>query len=213
MAAILNFLYAAKYWGIFGFFLIGVFGPPFPDEFLLILIGYLSWEGSLDFLSSLGVISAGSVGGIMVDYLLGRFSLYFFRQIKVPRARRLARRVKGVQDLVKLYGSGLVVCSYFLPGLRHLVPLAAGMLQVRPALVGVGAGCGALLWSVAYLSLGYLLASRGVSGPAAVPPSLYLALPGAAFLLLTVWLLKRKYRGENLLQVQGDSDPDMSPVL
>jgi membrane protein DedA with SNARE-associated domain len=58
--------------------------------------------------------------------------------------------------------------SYFLPGLRHWVPVVAGLLKAPPIPFGLGAGLGAILWSSAYLALGYLLAEKGVTLPASL---------------------------------------------
>lgn len=173
--------------------LIGCFGPPIPDELLLMVIGYLSFGGTFDFSLVLPLVIAGSLAGTIVNYLVGRFCLYAAKRLKRERSPRLACRIRQAQDLVKRFGPGIVFCCFFLPGLRHWVPVVAGMLKADPAILGFWAGLGAILWSAAYLTLGYLMAQSGAGLPAADSPGLYLAIPGIAFLLLAVWLTRRKF--------------------
>jgi membrane protein DedA with SNARE-associated domain len=182
---------------------IGCFGPPFPDEILLIVIGYLSFGGTFDYFFSLLVVTTGSLCGIILDYLVGRFCLYSLRLVKVQSPRRLALKMRRAHDLVKRFGPGIVLGSYFLPGLRHWVPVVAGLLKAPPIPFGLGAGLGAILWSSAYLALGYLLAEKGVTLPASLEHSSYLAIPGLAFFSLAVWLTKRKFREEKSAEVSS----------
>jgi len=180
---------------------IGCFGPPIPDEILLIVIGYLSFGGTFEFFVSLLVVITGSLSGITLDYLVGRFCFYSIRRVKMQSARRLACKMRRARDLVQGFGPSIVVGSYFLPGLRHWVPVAAGLLQAPPGPFGLGAGLGAILWSSAYLSLGYLLAQNRVTLPASLGHSPYLAIPGFALIFLAVWLTRRKLAGEKSAEI------------
>lgn len=193
MEFIISLISSYRYYGIFFFLLAGCFGPPIPDELLLLVIGYVSFGGTFDFSSVLPLVIAGSLAGTIVNYLVGRFFLYAVKRLKRESSPGLACRMRQAQDLVKRFGPGIVLCSYFLPGLRHWVPVVAGMLKADPAAFGCWAGLGAILWSTAYLTLGYLLARSGVSLPATDSPGLYLAIPGIVFLFLAVWLTRRKF--------------------
>jgi membrane protein DedA with SNARE-associated domain len=196
MEFITDLLSSYGYYGIFLFLVIGCFGPPIPDEILLMVIGYLSFEGTFEFFFSLPVVITGSLAGIILDYLVGRFCLYSVRLVKMQSSRGLALKMRRAQDLVKRFGPGIVVGSYFLPGLRHWVPVMAGLLKAPPGPFGCGAVIGAILWSTAYLALGYLLAKNGVTLPASLGHSPYLAIPGVALIILAVWLTRRKLAGE-----------------
>jgi membrane protein DedA with SNARE-associated domain len=201
MELITDLLSSASYFGIFLVLMSGVFGPPIPDEIFLIIIGYWSFGGSLDFFPSLALIITGSLAGTFLNYLVGRFCLYSTKLIKIPNSPRLASKMLTAQDLVKRFGPGLVGGSYFLPGLRHWVPVMAGLLKARPGPFGLGAGLGAVLWSTVYLTLGYFLAKNGVTLPSSLDHSLYLAIPGSAIILLAVWLARRKLWGEKSAEV------------
>jgi membrane protein DedA with SNARE-associated domain len=201
MECLTDLLSSWGYYGIFLFLVLGCFGPPLPDEILLIAIGYLSFGGTFKFCWSLPVVITGSLSGIILDYLVGRFCLYSIRGVKMQSSRRLALKMRRARDLVQRFGPGLVLGSYFLPGLRHWVPVGAGLLQAPPGPFGLGAGLGAILWSTTYLVLGYLLAVNGVTLSASPGPSPYLAIPGAALILLAVWLTRRKLAGEQSAEI------------
>ncbi|MDD2903183.1 MAG: DedA family protein [Syntrophales bacterium] len=174
----------------------GVFGPPIPDEILLIILGYWSFEGTLGFFASLGLVIAGSLGVTMLNYLVGRFCLYSGRWFKLPNSPRLAAKMEKAQGLVKRCGPGIVLGCYFLPGLRHWVPVVAGLLKAPPGLFAGAAGLGAILWGTVYLALGYFLAKHGVTLPTSADAPLFLVIPGVALLFLAVWLAWKKLEGE-----------------
>jgi len=202
MECITDLLSSARYYGIFLFLISGVFGPPIPDEILLIIIGYWSFGGTFEFFPSLALVITGSLIGTFLNYLVGRFCLYSTRLIKIQNSPRLASKMLGAQNLIKRFGPGIVLGSYFLPGLRHWIPLVAGLLKAPPVSLGFGAGLGSILWSTAYLGLGYFLAKHGVTLPASLEPGFYLAIPGLALIFLAVWLTRRFCREKNLVKLQ-----------
>lgn len=208
MECVTDLLSSARYYGIFFILLSGVFGPPIPDEIFLIIIGYCSFGGALEFFPSLALVITGSLGGTFLNYLVGRFCLYSAKLIKRQSTPCLASKMRRAQDLVKRFGPGVVAGCYFFPGLRHWAPVVAGMLKAPPALLGFGAGIGTILWSTTYLTLGYFLAKNGVTLPVSLDQSPYLAILGfgAPLIFLAVWLTKRKLREKNLGIIPRESD-------
>ena len=201
MEFITDLLSSGRYYGIFLVLMSGMFGPPIPDEIFLIIIGYWAFGGTLEFIPSLALVITGCLAGTLLNYLVGRFCLFSTKLIKIQNSPRLASKMRRAQDLVKRFGPGIVGCSYFLPGLRHWVPVVAGLLKAPPVPLGLGAGLGAILWSTAYLGLGYLLAKTGVTLPASLGLSPYLAIPGGALIIFAVWLTRRKLAGEKSAEV------------
>jgi len=205
MEFITDLLSSWGYYGIFLFLVIGCFGPPIPDEILVIVIGYLAFGETFELSVSLLVVATGSLGGAILNYLFGRFCLYSTRLAKVRSHCRLESQVERARELIQRFGSGLVLGCFFLPGLRHWVPVGAGMLKAPPAPLGFGAVIGAILWSSAYLALGYLLAKNGVSVPVSLSPGHYLAITGSVVIILSIWLLAKKFRGEKTVKVSPRS--------
>ena len=155
----------------------------------------------MEFFPSLALVIVGSLGGTGLNYLVGRFCLYSAKLIKMQGSPRLASKAQRARELVGRFGPGIVLGSYFLPGFRHWVPVMAGVLKAPPLPFGLGAGLGAVLWSTAYLTLGYLMAENGVAFPATLGGSPYLAILGAAFIIPAVWLARRKWQGEKSAKV------------
>jgi membrane protein DedA with SNARE-associated domain len=196
MEAITDLLCSSGYLGIFLVLSSGIFGPPIPDEIFLIVIGYWSFEGAFAFLPSLALATTGGLGGTAVNYLVGRCCIFSARLIKIQNSPRLAAKLMDAQVLFQRFGPGIILGCYFLPGLRHWAPLVAGMLKAPPARVGLWAALGALLWSTAYLALGYTLARKGLALPTSLDPDFYWVLFGVALVLLAVWLAWRKWERE-----------------
>jgi membrane protein DedA with SNARE-associated domain len=207
MEVITDLLASLGYYGIFLVLLSGIFGPPIPDEIFLIMIGYWTFEGAFAFLPSLALVTTGSLGGTAVNYLVGRCCGYSAKVIKMEISPRLASRLLEARDLVKRFGPGIVTGCYFLPGLRHWAPLVAGMLKAHPARVGFWAGVGALLWSSAYLGLGYTLARKGLALPTSLDPGCHWVIIGIALVLLAVWLARRKWERDKSAEIPPISDP------
>src|SRR3989454_12665491 len=62
------------YLGIFFFLIFGIIGLPVPDEWLLVISGYLAFKNVLGLFPTLVIAAMGSAGGLTVSYLLGRTS-------------------------------------------------------------------------------------------------------------------------------------------
>src|SRR2546426_8956826 len=62
------------YFGIFFLLIFGIIGLPIPDEWLLVVSGYLAFKNVLGFVPTVTVAALGSAGGLTMSYLLGRTS-------------------------------------------------------------------------------------------------------------------------------------------
>jgi len=147
-------------WGypaIFVVVVLGNMGLPVPEETVLIVAGYLVWQGylRLSIVLVVGVISA--VAGDNLGYWLGRR----FGQTLVERAARWAalgaERTGSLRRFVERYGALAVFLGRFFPGLRVLAgPLAgASGLRFRPFFVANVLG--AIVFVPYALGLGYAI--------------------------------------------------------
>lgn len=127
-------------WGypaIFVIVVLGNMGVPVPEETVLIVAGYLVWQGHLRLSGVLmvGVISA--VAGDNLGYWLGRR----YGQTPIERLARWTvvdvERMAWMRRFVSRYGALGVFLGRFLPGLRFMAgPLAgASGLRFRPFFV------------------------------------------------------------------------------
>jgi membrane protein DedA with SNARE-associated domain len=130
----------------------GIFGLPIPDELLLTVSGALVRRGDLALGPIVLAAIGGSSSGITLSYLLGRtvgvIGLRRFVHVHEESFRRAER-------LFERFGGWLLAFGYFIPGVRHVTAILAGSTRVGFPFFAKCAYPGAVLWSAAFLSLGY----------------------------------------------------------
>src|SRR5207302_11295536 len=62
------------YFGIFFLLIFGIMGLPVPDEWLLVISGYLAFKNVLGLVPTLAIAVLGSAGGLTMSYVLVRTS-------------------------------------------------------------------------------------------------------------------------------------------
>lgn len=104
------------------------------------------------------LLAAGWIGAALGDglsFLLGR---YIGPGLRDPdKHPRLAAWIDPGEQLFSRYGALALVVGRFLGPIRPVLPLAAGMLRMRPSVFMTLNALTALLWSPAYLIPGYLM--------------------------------------------------------
>jgi len=144
-------------WALFGLLVFGIVGVPVPDETLLAVAGAFVKRGELSLPPTVLAAAAGTMTGITVSYALGRF-------LGLPALHRFGRYLHvsdaGIQRVhawFRRLGRWTLTFGYFVPGLRHLVAIAAGSTGLESGPFAVYAYTGAILWVTTFLSLGYIL--------------------------------------------------------
>src|SRR5256885_8203257 len=72
--AVIQWITQYGYFGMFFLLIFGIVGLPVPDEWLLVLSGYLAFKEVLGLAPTLAIAAIGSATGLTVSYLLGRSS-------------------------------------------------------------------------------------------------------------------------------------------
>src|SRR5207247_11335425 len=72
--AVTQWITSYGYFGIFFLLIFGIIGLPVPDEWLLVISGYLAFKNVLGLFPTLAIAAIGSATGLTVSYLLGRSS-------------------------------------------------------------------------------------------------------------------------------------------
>jgi membrane protein DedA with SNARE-associated domain len=133
---------------------------PVPSEAVMPFAGFLVHEGKFSF--ELVILSAtiGSIIGSFISYYAGayggkpfveRFGKYFFLDL---------RDLEVTENFFKKYGEGTVFVSRFIPVVRHLISIPAGVGRMNPAkfffytLIGAGA------WNAILTYVGYVMKDR-----------------------------------------------------
>ena len=179
------------YLGLYAILGISILGLPIPDETLMVFIGYLTFEGKLNPFLAVLAAASGSISGITVAYLLGRF----FEQKVLTHLKKHAgsARLEKVINWYHQHGGKLLTIGYFIPGVRHLSGYIAGMSRLRYRSFAFFAYLGAIIWVTLWVSLGRLLGSRWeVILPIIHRYALILGVT-AAVLLLAIYLFYKNH--------------------
>ena len=150
-----------EHWGyvaIFVFVILGNLGIPVPEESILVMAGYLVWQGELrlPLVLLVGIFSA--ISGDNLGYWIGRR----YGQAAVVRYGRWVRltpaRLDATRRVVTRYGAVAVFAARFIAGLRFLVGPLAGSTALPPFGFVTANILGALLYVPTMVAAGYGLA-------------------------------------------------------
>lgn len=153
-------LYITQY-GYVGLFMvlgISILGIPIPDETLMVFIGFLVFQGKLNFYLAVAAAASGSIIGITSAYLLG--SLFQRKVLDYLTKHAGSARLEKAFNWYHRHGGKLLTIGYFIPGVRHISGYVAGVGRLSYKSFAIFAYVGAVLWVAAWVSLGRLLGSR-----------------------------------------------------
>ncbi len=156
-ALFIDWITRYEYPALFLLLMLGIVGLPIPDETLLLFAGYLTFAHRLAALPTLASAFGGSACGISLSYWLGRTLGHALAGSLGPRVGLDAERLQAVQAWYRLRGKYGLLVGYFVPGIRHLAAFVAGSSHVPFPIFAAFAYSGGLLWSMSFLSLGYVL--------------------------------------------------------
>lgn len=119
------------YFSILLMLLICGFGVPLPEDITLVAAGIAASLGNISFEGAMLVSFIGVLGGDSIIFSLG----YFFRDkaFELPIMRSISRKkIKYVRNRVQSNSHLICFVARFLPGLRALIFLTAGVFRVSP---------------------------------------------------------------------------------
>ena len=133
--------------------------PPFPGDFITIVAAVLVTAASW---SAFGVLSALMVGSMLGAALTFELGLRWARRRKVhpPVAGAAAGALDRLVEGFRRHGAAYLVLNRFVPGIRSLFFVAAGLAGMRRGPVLLFAGISALLWNLGLFALGAALGSN-----------------------------------------------------
>ncbi len=143
------------YIGIFSLLVFGIVGLPVPDETLLTLSGYLIYKGHLHLVPTFLAAYLGSICGISISYSIGKT---FGRPFLIKYGKYFHINEAGLDKAHRWFekiGRWTLFVGYFIPGVRHLTAIFAGISELEMWEFGLFAYSGGLLWTVTFLSIGY----------------------------------------------------------
>ncbi len=175
------------YLGIFSCLVLGIVGLPIPDEFLLILSGYLVFKNVLSLGPTVGVAILGTFCGILASYSMGRLSGTFLQRVDTKG------RLDSVRGFFERFGRWTLVFGYLIPGIRNMAGLSAGASRLRLSCFAPFAFAGAVISSVICVSFGYVFGPQAEWILLSIQRNVLLAVA----IVVTFWLVRRRYRSIN----------------
>ncbi|MEO5346335.1 MAG: DedA family protein [Magnetococcus sp. YQC-9] len=130
---------------------------PVPSELVMIPAGYLvstqklTWSGSI-LASSLGSI-VGSLASYYLALWLGRpFIARFGRYLLITE-----KHLQQTETFFDKHGEISIFTGRFLPGVRHLISMPAGVGRMRLLPFSIYTLVGATIWNIILLVMGYVI--------------------------------------------------------
>ena len=128
--------------------------PAVPSEMVLPLVGFEVARGRASFAVALLAATLGSLVGALALYAVGRYG----GRPLVLRHRRVLRldedRLERAERLFARHGDLVVFGGRLVPGLRSLVSLPPGLLQMSVVRYAVLSAAGSLAWNAALIVAG-----------------------------------------------------------
>lgn len=183
--------------------------PPIPSEVILPLAGFTSSQGTLNFWAALIWATAGSVVGAYLLYWLGA-------AVGADRLRRIADRMWLVEagDVDKSlrwftrFGQWSVFFGRFIPGIRSLISIPAGVDRMNLLKFGLLTMVGSAIWNAVLIACGVWLGEswETVSRIFDQYSTVAYVLIGIALIAGLAYLIVRSQRRRNERAAAGSGD-------
>lgn len=161
---IIDFIETSGYIGVFVLMVLENVFPPIPSEVVLPMAGYLSSQGAmhpvpLTILATLGT----TVGNYILYFLALKLGHERLKRFVESHGRWVAvssEEVDKSSRWFKKHGKTSVFFARFVPGLRSLISLPAGLTHMPLVSFLVLTTVASAIWTVVLLSLGYVLGAQ-----------------------------------------------------
>jgi membrane protein DedA with SNARE-associated domain len=150
--------------GIYGFLLFWLaaesVGVPLPDEAVLLTVGFLAHEGTVQLAPAMACAATGAVIGSTISYNLGlRLGRPVVARI-VARVGIKGDRLESAEHWMRRRGGVGVFLTRVLPIARNVASYAAGIAAIPPRVFYPAMVGGSVLWCVTVLSVGDLVGAH-----------------------------------------------------
>jgi membrane protein DedA with SNARE-associated domain len=189
LSHILVWIESLGYWGI----IIGLAIEVIPSEIVLGYAGYLVFKGDISFF---GAVICGTIGAILQQWLLYAIGRYGGRPFLDKFGKYLHLKPKHIDIAERWfakYGSIIVFTGRFVPVMRQVVSIPAGMARMKLSLFTILTVLASIPWSILFVWIGKSLGDNweDIKGEAAIYVQPIIL---AAIALLVVYFLYQYLR-------------------
>lgn len=151
---------AFGYFGLFILMALESMIAPVPSEVVMPFAGYLALQGRFSFWTAAFVSGLGSVFGSLASYYMGSylgrpFILKFGRYLLLEE-----EHLDWTEKWFKKQGDKTIFISRFVPVVRHLISIPAGIAKMPMKKFAGYTLIGATMWNIILLYAGYKLGSH-----------------------------------------------------
>jgi membrane protein DedA with SNARE-associated domain len=133
--------------------------PLFPGDTVTLFGAFLITAKGWSFVAVLTSVLFGSVAGAWLDFRFGKW-LKHREATHAAKHPKLRERVDRLVDRFKRHGEVYIVLNRFVPGIRPLFFVAAGMAGMRTRWVLLWALVSAALWNLLLIAIGVSLGAN-----------------------------------------------------
>ena len=148
---------ATGYLGLFILMVLESMIFPVPSEAVMPFAGYLVFQGRFDFFAALIVSSLGSVFGSLLSYYVG---VYGGRPFVLKYGKYLfleKEHLEWTENWFRKQGEKTIFISRFIPVVRHLISIPAGIAKMSMNKFILYTFLGATIWNFILLYAGFKL--------------------------------------------------------
>jgi membrane protein DedA with SNARE-associated domain len=163
---------------------------PVPSEAVMPFAGFLVTDGTFSFWTVVLVSTIGSLIGSLLSYAIGRYGGRVFLQKWGKYFLLNEHHLDATDTFFKGHGAPTIFVARFIPVVRHLISIPAGVAKMNVGTFSLYTILGAGLWNMFLLYVGMILGQNW----AALGPYMHYLDVGVGALLVfgAVWLVWKK---------------------
>ena len=167
LQSLVNVVFVMENMGYVGLFILMTLESlslPIPSEVILPFTGYLIYTGRLNLILALIDSTIASLVGSLILYLLSYYVGYSV-VLKLGKYIGISRRhLDAAEQWFNKYGGISVVLAKFIPGIRALISIPAGVARMNVWLFMLYTIVGSVIWNIALIYIGLSLGPAWETG-------------------------------------------------
>lgn len=162
---VLDIIAENVYPGVFAAALIETIIPPIPSEVVFPLAGYSILASEMSSWHVIGVGITGGAGATLGAYIIFLLSKILGRKGLTRYAKRVRiseKQIRRAEEWFAKYGDKSVLVGRCVPGIREIVSIPAGILNMKTTKFLIYTFTGSCTWSTALTAAGYYLGTATI---------------------------------------------------